>query len=276
MIATLADILPAALAGGYAVPGFVVLGWEDAVAFTRAAAKERRPVILQAGPGCRRHTPVPVLGAMFRHLAESVDVPVVAHLDHSTDPAECEAAMGAGFSSVMFDGSRLPLEENIARTRAVVELARTRAVSVEGEVGFVGYDEGEASARTTPDDARRFADGTGVDAMAVSVGNVHLQTVPRAGINMRALRAIEAVTDVPLVLHGASSIHADMRRRLARETRVCKLNVGTELRQVFGRALRAGLEAHPGRFDRNEILSEVLDPLEAAARRLIADLAPKP
>ena len=274
MIATLAQVLGPAMARGGAVPGLVVLGWEDALAFTRAGAAEGLPVILQAGPACRRHTPLAVLGAMFRHLAAEAPVPVVAHLDHSTDAAECARAIDAGFSSVMFDGSRLPLDDNIRQTAEVVRMAHARGVSVEGEVGFVGYAAGEASARTDPDEARRFAALTGVDAMAVSVGNVHLQESPAAVIDVDTLRAIEAVTTLPLVLHGASGIPHDVRCRLARGSRVCKLNIGTELRQVFGRSLRDGLARHPGRYDRIAILSEVIDPLTAATRRLLADLAP--
>ena len=274
MIATLAEVLAPAMARGGAVPGLVVLGWEDALAFARAGAAEGLPVILQAGPGCRRHTPLPVLGAIFRHLAEVTEVPVVAHLDHSTDIAECAAAIDAGFSSVMFDGSRLPLAENIRQTAEVVRMAHARGVSVEGEVGFVGYAAGEASARTDPGEAALFAAMTGVDAMAVSVGNVHLQESPEAVIDLDRLREIEAAATVPLVLHGASGIPHEMRCRLARCSNVCKFNIGTELRQVFGRALRETLARHPDRFDRIAILSEVTDPMTQAARRLIADLAP--
>jgi fructose-bisphosphate aldolase class II len=272
MIATLADVLTPALAGRRAVAGLVVLGWEDAVAFVRAGCRANLPVILQAGPGCRAHTPIPVLGAMFRYLAEATSVPVVAHLDHSTDINECGAAIEAGFTSVMFDGSRLPLDENIRHTREVVELAHGQGVSVEGEVGFVGYADGEASARTTPEQARAFAGGTGIDAMAVSVGNVHLQTEAKAEIDFDAVRAIEVATDVPLVLHGASGIPSDVRRRLARETSVCKFNVGTELRQVFGGSLRAALGRHPERFDRIAILSETIEPMTAATVQILRDL----
>ena len=175
-LVTLSDVLQPALKGGYAVAGLVTLGWEDMRAFVAAAEAEDVPVILQAGPGCRAHTPLPVLGAMFRNLAEGASVPVVAHLDHGQRFDECQEALDAGFSSLMFDGSRLPLAENIAETRRVVELAHRAGLSCEGEIGFVGYAEGEASAGTDPQEAGRFARETEVDAMAVSVGNVHLQT----------------------------------------------------------------------------------------------------
>ena len=111
-LVTLADVLQPALRQGYAVAGLVALGWEDMRAFVAAAEAEQCPVILQAGPGCRAHTPLPVLGAMFRHLAESAGVPVVAHLDHGYSLAECRQAVDCGFTSLMFDGSTFPLERN--------------------------------------------------------------------------------------------------------------------------------------------------------------------
>ena len=156
-LATLAEVLRPALAGGYAVPGLVCLGWEDMRAYVTAAEEERAPVILQAGPGCRAHTPLPVLGAMFRHLAANASVPVVAHLDHGASLDECRAALDSGFTSVMFDGSRLPLDENIAVTAAVARMAHAAGASCEGEIGFFGYAAGESSTGTDPEEAARFA-----------------------------------------------------------------------------------------------------------------------
>lgn len=121
--ATLAEVLQPALAGGYAVGGLVTLGWEDMRAYVAAAELENCSVILQAGPSCRAHTPLPVLGKMFAQLAEHASVPVVAHLDHGYTYDECAQALDSGFTSLMFDGSRLPLAENIAQTRAIVEMA---------------------------------------------------------------------------------------------------------------------------------------------------------
>jgi fructose-bisphosphate aldolase class II len=237
-LATLSEVLQPALKDGYAVAGLVVLGWEDARAYVAAAEAEGAPVILQAGPGCRAHTPLPVLGAMFRELGEPASVPVVAHLDHGYTAGECREAIDCGFTSVMFDGSRKPVAQNIDETAAIAGIARAAGVSCEGEIGFVGYAEGEASARTDPQDAARFARETGVDAMAVSVGNVHLQQQKQAEIDREALQAIEAATEVPLVVHGGSGIPVEMRRRLARTSKICKFNIGTELRMAFGAALR--------------------------------------
>ncbi|MEL6700391.1 MAG: class II fructose-bisphosphate aldolase [Pseudomonadota bacterium] len=270
-LATLAEVLQPALRGGYAVGGLVTLGWEDMRAYVTAAAAEGCPVILQAGPSCRAHTPLPVLGKMFRHLASQVDVPVVAHLDHGYTFDECQEALDAGFTSLMFDGSRKPLAQNIDETARVVELARSGGVSCEGEIGFVGYDGGEASDGTDPGEAAQFARDTGVDAMAISVGNVHLQQDQSGGLDAARIAAIEAVTDVPLVIHGGSGVPAAERRRLARETAICKFNIGTELRMAFGTALRAAVACDPDRFDRVQILSETHDPVVEATRRVLRD-----
>lgn len=273
--ATLAEVLGPALAGGYALGGLVCLGWEDARAYAMAAEDEGLPVILQAGPSCRRHTPLPVLGAMFGALADSVSVPVVLHLDHGASADECRAAIDAGFTSVMFDGSRLPLSENIAATRGIAEMAHAAGVSCEGEIGFVGYAAGEGSRGTDPAEAATFAAETGVDAMAVSVGNVHLQEAGQGGLDLALLGEIEARTTVPLVIHGGSGVPADERRRLARTSRIAKFNIGTELRMLFGAALRRTLADDPAVYDRVAILSAVEPALREAARAILRDLGPE-
>lgn len=271
-LATLHDVLQPALRQGYAVAGLVTLGWEDMRAYVAAAEAENCPVILQAGPGCRAHTPLPVLGAMFRHLAQNASVPVVAHLDHGYTAEECCEAMDCGFTSVMFDGSRLPLEQNIRETRKIARMAHAAGLSCEGEIGFVGYSGGERSAGTDPDDAARFAIETGVDAMAISVGNLHLQQDKQGGLDKARIAAIEAVTDLPLVIHGGSGVPGPQRRALARGTKICKFNIGTELRMAFGQALRTSVRDHPDRFDRIEILSDTQTPMTDAARKVLREL----
>lgn len=268
-LATLAEVLQPALKHGYAVGGLVCLGWEDMRAYVEAAEAENAPVILQAGPGCRAHTPLPVLGAMFRNLAENASVPVVAHLDHGYTFEECREAIDSGFSSVMFDGSRKSLSENIDMTAQIVEIAKTASVSVEGEIGFVGYSDGESSAGTHPEEAARFAAESGVDAMAVSIGNVHLQQEKAAELDIDALRAIEAVTSVPLVIHGGSGVPVETRNYLARESKICKFNIGTELRMAFGQALRTAVNIDANRFDRVTILKETEEPVQLAAQQVI-------
>jgi fructose-bisphosphate aldolase class II len=272
-LATLRDVLTPCLTDGTAVAGLVVLGWEDALAYTRAAEAEKRPLILQAGPGARAHTPLPILGAMFRHLAVTATVPVVAHLDHGESLSVCQEAIACGFTSVMFDGSALPLAENIARTAEIARIAQSAGVSIEAELGHVGYPD-RPSHGTDPTEVAHFLAETGVDALAVSVGNSHLMIAPDAQIDHARLSAIQsAVPDLPLVLHGGSGLAPALRRQLAHKTTVCKFNIGTELRQAFGAALRQTLADHPDRFDRVQILSATIDPVAQAARKVIANLA---
>ncbi|MEP3346641.1 MAG: class II fructose-bisphosphate aldolase [Litoreibacter sp.] len=271
-LATLSDVLLPAKAGGYAVAGLVTLGWEDMRAYVAAAEAENCAVILQAGPSCREHTPLPVLGKMFRHLAEAASVPVVAHLDHGYTYDECSEALDSGFTSLMFDGSRSPLRDNIAQTRKIADLAHAAGISCEGEIGFVGYADGESSAGTDPEEAAIFARETDVDAMAISVGNVHLQQDKEGGLDEARIAAIQAVTDVPLVIHGGSGVPVAQRKKLAQSTNICKFNIGTELRMVFGDALRTAISKDAARFDRVSILKDVHDPIEQAARTVLATM----
>ncbi len=271
-LATLKDVLQPALRDGYAVGGLVCLGWEDMRAYVGAAEAENCPVILQAGPGCRAHTPLPVLGKMFRYLAEEASVPVVAHLDHGYTYDECAQALDAGFTSLMYDGSRKPLADNIKETLQIVEMAHKAGISCEGEIGFVGYSGGEASAGTDPAEAAQFAAETGVDAMAISVGNVHLQQDKEGGLDVARIAAIQAATDVPLVIHGGSGVPVAQRKALAQNTNICKFNIGTELRMAFGAAMRKAVNADPERFDRVSILKETHDPVMQAARVVLRNL----
>ena len=273
-LATLSDVLQPARAGGYAVAGLVTLGWEDMRAYVAAAEAEHVPVILQAGPSCREHTPLPILGRMFRHLAEGASVPVVAHLDHGYTPEDCQMALDSGFTSIMFDGSRKPLQQNIDETAKIADMAHRAGVSCEGEIGFVGYSGGEGSAGTDPQEAAEFARQTGVDAMAISVGNVHLQQDREGGLDVDRVRAIEAVTDTPLVIHGGSGVPDAQRTALAHSSNICKFNIGTELRMAFGAALRQAVNSDADRFDRVQILKDTHDPLVVAARRVLRGFKP--
>lgn len=274
-LVTLADVLQPALKNKYAVAGLVALGWEDMRAYVAAAEAENATVILQAGPGCRAHTPLPVLGKMFRYLAENASVPVVAHLDHGYTFEECREALDSGFTSLMFDGSRKPLNQNIEETAAIVEMAHKAGISCEGEIGFVGYADGEKSAGTDPSEAVKFAEQTQIDAMAISVGNVHLQQDKQGGLDEARIRAIEALTTVPLVIHGGSGVPVAQRTSLARTSSICKFNIGTELRMAFGAALREAVNSDPDRYDRVSILKDTHGPVVAASRRVIAALGAK-
>ena len=272
MLVTLRDTLQKALNYNYAVAGLVTLGWEDMMAYIEAAEQENCPVILQAGPSCRQHTPLPILGKMFNYLAENTSVPVVAHLDHGYSEEECKIAIDSGFSSIMFDGSRKSLNENIDQTAKICEIAHSAGVSCEGEIGFVGYSGGEGSAGTDPEEASRFAIDTNIDAMAISVGNIHLQQNKEGGLDEERIRAIEEVTNIPLVIHGGSGVPVVQRTFLSQNSKICKFNIGTELRMAFGNALRLSVNQDTKRFDRIQILKDTHDPLVQATRKVLSTL----
>ena len=268
-LTTLKEVLKPAMEGGYAVAGLVTLGWEDMLAYVRAAEEENVSIILQAGPSCRAHTPLPILGKMFNHLANEASVPVVSHLDHGYTEDECKEAIQCGFTSIMFDGSKFPLQENIDKTARIVELAHEASVSCEGEIGFVGYSDGAQSAGTKPSEAQKFGKETNVDAMAISVGNVHLQKNKEANLDLTRIREIEQVTATPLVIHGGSGVPTAQRSFLAQNSKICKFNIGTELRMAFGKALRKSIETDPNQFDRVKILSQTHEPLVAATKNVL-------
>ena len=269
MLVTLRDTLQKAFKNNYAVAGLVTLGWEDMMAYVEAAEKENCPVILQAGPSCRKHTPLPILGKMFNYLAENACVPVVAHLDHGYTEEECKIAVDSGFSSIMFDGSKKTLNENIDETAKICEFAHAAGVSCEGEIGFVGYSGGESSSGTDPVEASKFAIDTKIDAMAISVGNVHLQKNNEGGLDEERIKAIEEVTDVPLVIHGGSGVPVFQRTWLSQNSKICKFNIGTELRSTFGNALRKAINNDPDRFDRVQILKDTHEPLVKKTRSVL-------
>ena len=271
-VATLSEVLKNAQQQKYAVAGLVVLGWEDARCYAEAAEELGLPVILQAGPGCRANTPVSILGKMFRHLAEQSRYPIVCHLDHGYTKEECIEGVENGFTSVMYDGSKLSLSENIENTYEISTYAHKHNVSVEGEIGFVGYKDGAQSQSTDPQQAKQFAELSGCDAMAISAGNVHLQTSTSSSIDMKVIEEIQSITSIPLVLHGSSGIDYELRRKIATTTNVCKFNIGTELRKKFGDTLREEIPRHPELYDRIQLINLTMDELKKSTKSVLENI----
>ncbi|MDC0342731.1 class II fructose-bisphosphate aldolase [Alphaproteobacteria bacterium] len=272
---SLKKILTDANKNNYAVAGLVVLAWDDALAFTKAADETGVPIILQAGPSCRAHTPVPILGKMFRYLAAQTKTHVCCHIDHGYTFRECAEGIDSGFTSVMFDGSKLSLKENIKKTTKIVKRAHDAKVSVEGEIGFVGYANGKSSEGTLPSKAVTFAKESNVDAMAVSVGNTHLQTDKIAKIDLEKIKEIQNSISTPLVLHGGSGIPNLIRKKLARETNIAKFNIGTELRMIFGNALRKQVKNNPLVYDRLQLLKPTMPEITKNTKKIIKNFGPR-
>ena len=271
---SLKKILNDANKNNYAVAGLVVLSWDDALAFTKAADETGVPIILQAGPSCRSHIPVPILGKMFQYLAGQTETHICCHIDHGYTVKECLEGIDSGFTSVMFDGSKLSLKENIKVTSKIVAKAHMAKVSVEGEIGFVGYSNGKSSEGTLPEEAILFAKNSGVDAMAISVGNTHLQTNKIAKIDINKVKQIQKSTSTPLVLHGGSGIPNRIRKKLAKETNIAKFNIGTELRMTFGKALRKQIKNNPLVYDRLQLSKPTIPEITKITKKIIKNFGP--
>jgi fructose-bisphosphate aldolase class II len=272
MLVNLNDILPQAADANYAVPCFNVFGYEDGRAIVEAAEELKKPVILGANKDMVDFMGVKALASMLLSLAEKSSARVCVHLDHTYEEDIVFQAIHHGFSSVMFDGSQLSLEENIRRTRQVVNMAHAVGVSVEGEIGSVPYEEGRdhiKSISTDPSEAQRYAQESGLDAMAVAVGNIHRLTKPISVIDYPRLQAIsEVVGDIPLVIHGTTGIKDEDIIKL-KHTRISKFNIGTSLRMTLGNNLRRLMNEEPEKFDRLYFMKKTMPFVQYEAMRIL-------
>jgi len=247
MLAHGVSLLTDARAQNRAVAAITTYTLESTRAICQAAELVGLPVILQAGSSSFGGVGRDLLAEAVLAAARLATVPIGVHLDHSTDPDEISACIALGYTSVMIDGSHLKFEENIALTKAVVEEAHAAGVWVEGELGaLAGAEDASTDAVATeltdPTQAAEFAARTGVDALAVAVGNVHGLTAKPVRLDLPRLRAIAAATRVPLVLHGASGLpDADVIGAV--RSGVVKVNINAEIRRAHLTALAAGIAA---------------------------------
>lgn len=200
----------------------------------RAAEEMGVPIIIQTSIDTAKYIGYDVVVAVCKQMAENNMVDIVLHLDHARDFEAIKDAIEAGYSSIMFDGSNLPFKENIAKTKAVVEYAHQRGVSVEGELGTIGGTEEGISVSesdkeyTRPEDAVTFIKETGVDALAVGIGTNHGQFKSKTNVNIPLLKEIYKVVDRPLVIHGGTGVKEEDYPELINNG-IRKFNVGTEL-----------------------------------------------
>ena len=250
--ATTARMLLDAQRAGYAVGAFNAENLEMVQAIVAAAEEARSPVIIQTTPSTLKYAPPEAFAGMARAIAERAAVPVALHLDHGDSFALCARCFRAGYSSIMIDGSKLPLDGNIALSRSVAEMCHASGIPVEAELGEVGGKEDSTVSNgdhlTNPADAERFVSETGVDSLAVGIGTAHgvYKTAPHLDIGR--LAEIRAAVSIPLVLHGASGLSdKDVRDCIARG--ICKVNFATELRQAFAGAVRKFFAGDADAFD---------------------------
>ena len=275
MLVTLNEVLPQARAQHYAVGAFDCM--EDVMVRTilDTAEQEQAPIILMALEHDLRGLGMRYISGLVHAVADAYRIPIVLHLDHAENLDVICKAIDHGFTSVMFDGSQLPFRENIDRSREVVEIAHHHGVAVEAELGFVAgkdiygtdYPGAGKSLLTEPGEVVEFVAKTGVDALAVSIGTSHGVYAAKPNLDIERLREIEAVSAVPLVMHGGSGTPEDQVQNAIRHG-ITKLNVYADSRAAMLRGLKRSAESQT----RPDPLPDILfRPIREALSRLVAE-----
>jgi fructose-bisphosphate aldolase class II len=271
MLHNLAALLEPTRGNGYAVACFNVFGYEDALAVVDAAERRNASVILAINLDMTRFMPVEHIAAMLRPLAEDSSASVCLHLDHCYEIETVKRAVDCGFTSVMYDCSQQPIEDNISGIREVVDYAKPHEVSVEAEVGSVPYASGRdhiKSQLTEVQDARAMQDQGRPTALAISVGNVHRIETGFVDIDFEHFHKLRDNLELPLVIHGTSGIRPEDIQTLARNG-VSKFNIGTNLRQRFGKTAREKLVQDPDLFDRLTLMKQIIPEVSDEAEKMI-------
>ncbi len=256
-LVTLKEVVDKAYTEGYAVPAFNFWTHEDAKAIVRGAEQMNSPVILMSSGSCVKGLGIELAAFTIQSLAKYAKVPVVLHLDHADDLNVIFKAMKCGYTSIMYDGSLLGVEENIVNTNLVMKVARALGISVEAEIGRVGRgEEGQSVSEilTEPEGAAMFCAKTGVNALAVAVGTSHGMQKQEAGIHYGIVDGLTKAVKTPLVLHGSSGVKNEDLTRLSK-TAFSKINIGTKLKAVYVEGMRQALAADPAAKDSMKILT---------------------
>lgn len=268
-------LLAAAAESGTAVGAFNVIHLESAEAIAAGAEAAGLPVIMQISENCvRYHGALAPIALATRAIADAAAVPVALHLDHATDTALVDEAIGLGFDSIMYDGAHLDYDANCATTAEVVRRAHDAGIAVEAELGEIGGKDGAHApgVRTDPAEAVEFTALTGIDALAVAVGSSHAMVERTSRLDLTLIARLAEVVPVPLVLHGSSGVADDeIRRGVAAGMR--KVNVSTHLNSVFTAAVRETLTANPALVDSRKYLAPAREAFAAETARLLTLLA---
>jgi len=273
---TTKEMLKEAQKGRYAIGAFNANNMEIIQAIVETAEEEKAPVILQASQGAIKYAGLESIVAMVKVMAEKVKIPVALHLDHGTDYYQNIKCLRAGFTSLMFDGSKLPFDENVEMTKKVVEMAHACDIPVEAELGQIGKmgDSDEPGvalekvkeSMAVPEEAVKFVELTEIDFLAAAVGTIHGCRTPFAKLDIPRIEKIRELTGIPLVLHGASGANdEEVRKGIA--AGICKINIDTRIRLYFVKKMREVLEKNPEEIDPRKILG----PAKEAAKGIIRD-----
>ena len=273
---TTKEMLKEAQKGRYGIGAFNANNMEIIQAIIETAEEEKSPVILQASQGAIKYAGLDMIVAMVKVMAEKATVPVALHLDHGTDYYQNIKCLRAGFTSLMVDGSKLPFDENVEMTKKVVEMAHVCDIPVEAELGQIGRmgDSDEPGvalekvkeSMAVPEEAVKFAELTGIDSLAAAVGTIHGCRTPFAKLDIPRIEKIRELTDLPLVLHGASGANdEEVKKGIA--AGICKINIDTLIRMKFIEKIREIIKMNPEEIDPRKILG----PAREAAKEIIRD-----
>lgn len=249
MLVSLREIVTDAYRGGYAVGAFNCLSMENVEGAVRAAEELRSPLILQLAEIQFPYAPPEDMFPLFIAAARRASVPVAVHLDHGLSFETCAEAIRLGATSVMIDGSTLPLEENIRVTREVARMAAAFGVDVEAELGKVGDADapagmGSPDTFTDVDESIRYVEATGIAALAISIGNLHGHYTATPHLNIERVKEIKAKNPIPLVLHGGSGTsEADFKA--CAHNGISKINVATAIQRRIAKRVRAYMDGDP-------------------------------
>ena len=269
---SMTNMLKKAQEGKYDVGQFNINNLEWTQAVLEATKENNAPVILGVSEGAMKYMGgFKVVSAMVNALIETLGVtqPVALHLDHGSSFESCKEAIDAGFSSVMIDGSKLPIDENIAVTKQVVEYAHAKGVSVEAEVGCVGGNEDGVVGGVKYADAnecKRIVDESGIDALAAALGSVHGEYHGEPVLGFKEMEEIRDLTNMPLVLHGGSGIPEHQIKKSI-ELGHCKINVNTECQQAFTKRVREVLANDDKVYDPRKFIG----PGKEAIKQVVTD-----
>jgi fructose-bisphosphate aldolase class II len=247
-------LLEDALKGKYAIPAFNVNNMEMALAIGEAVEETKSPIILQVSQGNIKYAGVDMAFNLVKFIADKVSTPVAIHLDHGKDFEQNIQCLRMGFSSLMFDGSKLSFDENVRITKSITDAAHACNVPVEAELGRVlgtedsFTNEDVEKSMTNPDEALLFVEKTNIDFLAVALGNIHRMKEKGAELNINRLKEISSKVKIPLVLHGSSGVKTESIQE-GIYLGLAKVNIATELNIAFRDGIKEYLDQYPDESD---------------------------
>lgn len=272
MVVSSARLMKRAEKENYAIPAFNIDNLESAMAVSEIMHELRTPVIVQMIPRTLNYGGIAIYPAMMRELMADCPVDYALHLDHGSSLALAKKCVSGGFSSVMFDGSLMPFEDNVKLTKEVTDFALPMDVSVEGELGTIGgKEEGDTdleASYTKVSEAEEFVRRTNVSTLAIGVGTAHGVYEGTPHINVQRIKEIHSAIDTPLVLHGASGLSDEVLKDCI-AAGITKINFATELRQAYTNGIKAEFAKDPEVFDPKIYMRGAIDNIKEVLRHKI-------